>query len=468
MAVLDQAPIKALRHPTSCSGTVVAKPQAAVPHVAVGPAMPLSQAPAELADTSAAPSAKLPSSDRPSVAAQRKARGEGRLQPATAEPNTTSVGPSVAFLLQEAFQAATPVGPSVKALLDEVYQTPTAAEPPTASVGPSVAALLDEAFQAKMVAVETPSPAKISETATLPTEAVAASGAPLTTPPADTGAISLQPNESPWRVLCQVDHVVWPSVQRRLLATAPAAIEQMTDGLLSICAAGSKVLGLASCARGEGVTTLLLAVAPKLVSQGRKVVLVDANWGNPQLGKSLGLLPQIGWEETLCGGLPLEKVVIESLADGLAVLPVRTPPAGAIAPAQIATSLDILAREFDVVLVDLGPLARVEEEHSFVHGAAARMDAVILVQNVRITTPERLAEVRRRLAASNFRLSGTIQNFVAGFHDRNYCQHPSRSRFQSACDLVWHAGLFANPLRIGGMKRKLRQVNPRNPLSRCD
>jgi len=188
----------------------------------------------------------------------------------------------------------------------------------------------------------------------------------------------------------------------------------MTDGLLTICASGNKVLGLASCASGEGVTTLLLAAARKLLSQGRKVVLVDANWNNPQLAQCLGLLPQIGWEETLCGGLPLEEVVIESLADGLAVLPVREPSESTIAPSQIAASFDILAREFDVVLVDLGSLDQVEDKDTFSYGAAARMDAVILVQNVRVTTPNRLAEVRQRLAASNLRYVGTIQNFVAG------------------------------------------------------
>ena len=142
-------------------------------------------------------------------------------------------------------------------------------------------------------------------------------------------------------------------------------------------------------------------------------MLVDANWSNPQLAQSLGLLPQIGWEETLCGGLPLEEVVIESLADGLAVLPVCEPSASTIARGQIAASLDILAREFDVVLVDLGPLAQVEDEAPS-RSVAARMDAVILVQNVRVTTPNQLADVRQHMAASNLRYAGTIQNFVAG------------------------------------------------------
>ncbi|MGO9109384.1 MAG: hypothetical protein ACLP9L_09135, partial [Thermoguttaceae bacterium] len=68
----------------------------------------------------------------------------------------------------------------------------------------------------------------------------------------------------------------------------------------------------------------------------------------------------------------------------------------------------------DVVLVDLGPLAQVEDEGTPSRDVAARMDAVILVQNVRLTTPNRLAEARRRLAASNLRCAGTIQNFVAG------------------------------------------------------
>ena len=43
---------------------------------------------------------------------------------------------------------------------------------------------------------------------------------------------------------------------------------------------------------------------------------------------------------------------------------------------------------------------------------AVQMDAVVLVQNVRLTNARRLAEARRRLAASHVRLSGTIQNAV--------------------------------------------------------
>jgi Mrp family chromosome partitioning ATPase len=277
---------------------------------------------------------------------------------------------------------------------------PTAVEPTTAPVSLSIGALLDEASTGGESGHTDP----ITHADPLP------EGDGDQLGPSRTNGETT--NETAWRPLLQVDRVVWPNIHGRLQSTA--AVQEMADGLMSICASGSKVLGLASCARGEGVTTLLVAAARKLLGQGRKVVLVDAHWSNPQLAQSLSLLPQIGWEETLCGGLPLEEVVIESLADGLAVLPVRGPSAGAIAKGQIAASFDILAREFDVVLVDLGPLAQVEDEDCLSQSVAARMDAVVLVQNVRLTTPSRLAEARGRLAASNLRCAGTIQNFVAG------------------------------------------------------
>ena len=301
--------------------------------------------------------------------------GAAAAEPAAASPH---VGASPAVPLSRALaELAASIPPEVETASTDIATEPVAVQPTTAPVGPTIGALLDQA----------------------------------TSP--DTA-------ETHWHPLLQVDRLVWPGIHARLLSTAPAAIQQMGEGLLSLGTSGSKVLGLASCAGGEGVTTLLTAAARELLRQGRKVVLVDGNWSNPQLAHSLGLLPQIGWEETLCGGLPLEEVVIESLADGLAVLPLRKTPASSIAQGHIAASLDILAREFDVVLVDLGPLASVDDENTFSregtpsHCLAARMDAIILVQNIRATPPNLLCDVRQRLAASNLRYAGTIQNFVAG------------------------------------------------------
>ena len=135
-------------------------------------------------------------------------------------------------------------------------------------------------------------------------------------------------------------------------------------------------------------------------SHGRKVVLVDAHAHNPQLAQSLGLLPQIGWEETLSGDLPLEEVVIESIENGLAVVPICNLSSESVAEGQVAASFEILAREFEVVLVDLGSLAEAADEDAFWREAAGETEAVALVQNVRVTTPNQLAGVQERLAAA--------------------------------------------------------------------
>ena len=164
--------------------------------------------------------------------------------------------------------------------------------------------------------------------------------------------------------------------------------------------------------------TLLLASGRRLANQGLRVVLVDANLTNPQVAQSLGLLPEVGWEETLSGRLPLEEVTIESVADRLAVLPVHDPvasPSQAVPDeSRVAGSLETLAANYDAVLIDLGSLEGLAGASGPMgRGLRQRMDAVILVQNVRATTPNRLAELRSGLATAGIVHAGTIQNFVA-------------------------------------------------------
>jgi Mrp family chromosome partitioning ATPase len=373
MTALDRAIINAYHRPKSRPGARVAELPA--PRNAASPAVPLSQALAELAAAPVTPAAAA--ADEPA-----------NVEPAPAAESTS------AFVVPASAGSVPRMPPTMG--------TWCPGGTTSAPVGSSITAMLDKAIRADPAHSET-------------IDVFAATSAALTAMPSmppETVTISAPSAEAGWQPLLQVDRVVWPSIHNRLQTSAPAAIEQLTAGLLSICKSGSKILGLASCAGGEGVTTLLLAAARKLLKQGQKVVLVDANWNNPQLAQSLGLLPQIGWEETLSDGLPLEEVVIESLDDGLAVLPIREQTTTTIDRAKIAASLDILAREFDVVLVDLGPLARHGDEDVSWHEATAEMDAVILVQNVRTTTPNRLAAVRERLAECNVRHAGTIQNFV--------------------------------------------------------
>ena len=223
---------------------------------------------------------------------------------------------------------------------------------------------------------------------------------------------------APWRPMLQVDHCVWPETWSRLQTTAVRQMDQMTEGLTAIVRSGQKVLGFGSCSSGEGITTMVLAAGRRLALQGLRVALVDANLANPQIAASLGLLPQVGWEETLAGRMPLEEVLIESIADHLAVLPVResfdNPNSAATDESRIAETLDTLAENYDAVLIDLGPLEDPATANGLLgRGLRQRLDAIVLVHSVRTTTPDRLTDLQNNLAAANIAHAGTIQNFVA-------------------------------------------------------
>jgi Mrp family chromosome partitioning ATPase len=196
-------------------------------------------------------------------------------------------------------------------------------------------------------------------------------------------------------------------------------MKQLTDGLAAILQQGRKVLGLASCNTGEGVTTLLVAAGRCLAERGLRVVLVDLNPARPYLAQFLGLLPQAGWEDVVAGRLPPEEVVIESLGDHLAVLPACRPaeaPATdpAAAESSVAAALETLAAHYDAVLLDLGPLeGRGPAGGPLSEAVRRRLDAVVLVHNVRSTTPNRLTDLEVSLAAAGIACAGVVENFVA-------------------------------------------------------
>ena len=234
---------------------------------------------------------------------------------------------------------------------------------------------------------------------------------------AEPGARPITAADGVFQPMLQVDHYTWPSACRRLGGAAAHPLDLMTDGLVAAANRGQKVLAIGGCRNGEGATTLLLCAARRLADRGHKVAMVDANLADPQLADQLGLLPQFGWEETLAGRLPLDEVVIESSHNQLAVLPLLSPFSGTGELKQdrsrLVDSIGVLADHYDFVLVDLGPLEKPEVVGgALAQGIAARLDAVVLVQDVRTTTEDQLAEIRRYLSAAGIAQPGIIQNFV--------------------------------------------------------
>jgi Mrp family chromosome partitioning ATPase len=217
--------------------------------------------------------------------------------------------------------------------------------------------------------------------------------------------------------LLQVDSFARPDICRRLEVTAGVELQRLAEWLLERRRGGRCVVAVAARRRGEGATTVLLAVAARLAALGARVAMVDGDLGQPQLARRLGLLPAAGWEAVLTGRLPLAEVAVESAENRATLVPTREAFGGAGVPlgheAAMSETLRALAAACDVVLVDVGPL----EDSAVVEGVLGRgmapqLDGVVLVRNVRSTDARQVAEVEAALRSAGIAPLGMVENLV--------------------------------------------------------
>jgi Mrp family chromosome partitioning ATPase len=217
--------------------------------------------------------------------------------------------------------------------------------------------------------------------------------------------------------MLQVDHFAWPKVCGRLENGANAEIDRVVETLMAAQMRGKKSFILGGCQSGDGATSLLLAAARRMATREMKVVLVEADWSQPQLARRLGLLPQYGWEDVLLGRLPLEEVLIESIAERLVILPVREPFSAAELPAEAASRLveswNSLRHHFDMVLVDSGPLSSSPVlDPQYTNAMASRIDATLLVKNLRQQDQNEFDAVGQALNNAGAKVLGIVENFA--------------------------------------------------------
>jgi Mrp family chromosome partitioning ATPase len=248
---------------------------------------------------------------------------------------------------------------------------------------------------------------------------------PPAAPPSDDPActIPLYPEnsstEQPFQPAWQVDHFTWPKVCRRLIARAAEELDRLADALSAANVQGQKVLGIAGYRRNEGATTLLLCAARRLAERGVKLALIDADLPRPRLAKRLGVQPQFGWDEIAVErGESLARAMVEASGNNLSLLPLREPPDGpkraTSDPSRLTRCVEILRDQYDMVLLDMGPLEDAGQIGGIANWAAAgAIDAVVLTHDQRITSEEELIKVEGQLAAAGIAAVGIVENFAA-------------------------------------------------------
>lgn len=149
----------------------------------------------------------------------------------------------------------------------------------------------------------------------------------------------------------------------------------------------SRIIVITSGKGGVGKTTTTANVGTALAALGRKVALVDADFGLRNLDLLLGLENRVVYTaiEAIAGDCRLEQALIKDKRQpGLVLLPAaQNRNKEAVNPQQIKDLVCELAKEYDYVLID----SPAGIELGFKNAIAAATEAII------VTTPE-VAAVR--------------------------------------------------------------------------
>jgi capsular exopolysaccharide synthesis family protein len=172
-----------------------------------------------------------------------------------------------------------------------------------------------------------------------------------------------------------------------------------------------KVILFTSCHRAEGRTTLILTLARALARQPVRTLVLDADLTGPMVARLLDLRPKVGLNDVVENGQALADALIDAPDDHLGLLPMRSAvgrPRDFLASPAWTCTMARLRREFDLILVDGGPL--------FTGMSAVvlhrSVDAAILVHHSELTGERAVLRAREVLEAGGMPLLGLAETFV--------------------------------------------------------
>ncbi len=204
----------------------------------------------------------------------------------------------------------------------------------------------------------------------------------------------------------------WPATVRALERDHGERFERLADALVGLADRQQvKNLYFTSCHRSEGRTTLVLTLARALARRAGRTLLVDADLAGPMLARLLGLRPRLGLDDVIDAGAALADAVVDAPDDHLSVLPLRAPvarPREFLAGPAWSTTLARLRRDFDLVLIDGGPLFAGLGSTPLPRA----VDAAILVHNRALTGDRAILRAREALEAGGVPLLGLAETFV--------------------------------------------------------
>ena len=177
-----------------------------------------------------------------------------------------------------------------------------------------------------------------------------------------------------------------------------------------------------SAGPGDGKTTVAVNLAAGLALNGRRILLVDANFRRPQMHNVFDTTNEYGFSDVLNSLEAFEQCVQTTAVPNLSVL---TSGAKPLNPTELFESqllIDFIERaleEFDHVIFDSGPLMVVAEAQAM----APRVDGVISVVRAKSNNRGLLQRMRDELRKNKAEHVGVVLNAVrsqaGGYYGRS-------------------------------------------------
>ena len=177
-----------------------------------------------------------------------------------------------------------------------------------------------------------------------------------------------------------------------------------------------------SAGGGDGKTTVAVNLAAGLALNGRRILLVDANFRRPQLHNVFDATNEYGFSDVLNSLEAFEQSVQATAVPNLSVLASGPKPVNATELLESQLLIDFIERaleEYDHVIFDTGPLPLVSETIAL----APRVDGCITVVRARANSRGLLQRVRDTLRQVKAEHVGVVLNAVraqaGGYYGRS-------------------------------------------------
>jgi capsular exopolysaccharide synthesis family protein len=173
---------------------------------------------------------------------------------------------------------------------------------------------------------------------------------------------------------------------------------------------------------GDGKTTVACNIAAGLALNGRKILLVDANFRRPELHKVFGVPNETGFGNVLTQQSSYESVAQKTSVPNLTVLTTGPRPANAteLLESQLLSDfIDRALEEYDHVIFDAGPILLVSETVAL----APRVDGVVTVVRAKSNSRGVLLRMRDALRQLKAVHLGVVvygvRQHIGGYYAKN-------------------------------------------------